>query len=142
MAAAVGDCARTERKKPTKPKPKLAMVSVVLIHASVVRSRASPVRNPPMAVRFSASSARGSAGFDRSSLLGSKVCVFDLFDLLNTQLAHPAPERLRDACPEFGLGPIHRKAAPGRCSTCRMSFLSNSSMINNSSSDAQGAAAE
>src|SRR5512147_2544121 len=95
MAAGVGDCARTERKKPTRPKPKLAMVSVVLIHASVVRSRASPVRNPAMVVRFWASSARGSVGFDRSPLFGSEVCVFDLFHPLNTQLAHPAPERVR-----------------------------------------------
>ena len=62
MASGVGDCARTERKKPTRPNPKLAMVSVVLIHASVVRSRASPVRNPAMVVRFSASAAGASVG--------------------------------------------------------------------------------
>ena len=35
------DCACRERKKPTIPKPKVAMVSVVLTQASVVRSSAS-----------------------------------------------------------------------------------------------------
>ncbi len=46
-----GELSRNERKKATMPKPKLAIVSVVRIQASVVRSSASDVRKLAMLVR-------------------------------------------------------------------------------------------
>src|SRR5208337_1492002 len=65
--SSLGDGCRIERKNATIPKPKLAMVKVVLIQARVVRSRASWVRKSAMFVRLRARSTRGSVGFVASS---------------------------------------------------------------------------
>src|SRR5277367_5216294 len=51
MDLAVGYFSSKVRKNPIEPNPNVAMVNVVLIHASVVRSSASAVRNFANVVR-------------------------------------------------------------------------------------------
>jgi hypothetical protein len=69
MLLAVGDFSAKLRKYPIMPKPKVAIVSVVLIHARVVRSSASCVRNFAMPVRLRAKFTRGSPWLDDSSFM-------------------------------------------------------------------------
>jgi len=54
MDLAVGDFSSKVRKYPIEPNPNVAIVNVVLIHASVVRSSASAVRNFASVVRSGA----------------------------------------------------------------------------------------
>jgi len=60
---ALGDFSSKVRKNPIVPRPKVAIVIVVLIHTSVVRSSASCVRYLAIPVRSRAKSTRGSAVF-------------------------------------------------------------------------------
>ena len=66
----VGDVCCKERKNPTIPKPNVAIVRVVLIQASVVRSSASFVRKLAMLVRRPAKLTRGSLESGDSCLVG------------------------------------------------------------------------